>query len=29
MVAEYHKWYGSAALMLVPEAHKRIAKPMP
>jgi len=27
MVAEYHKWYGSAALMLVPEAHKKIARP--
>jgi hypothetical protein len=27
MVAEYHKWYGSAALMLVPEASKRIVKP--
>ena len=26
MVAEYHKWYGSAAVMLVPEAHKRIGK---
>ena len=27
MVAEYHKWYGSAALMLVPDAHKKITKP--
>jgi uncharacterized protein YciI len=26
MVAEYHKYYGSAALMLVNEAHGRIAK---
>lgn len=26
MVAEYHKHYGSAALMLVRDAHKRIAK---
>ena len=26
MVAEYHKYYGSAALMLVNEAHNRIAK---
>ena len=26
MVAEYHKYYGSAALMLVNEAHHRVAK---
>ena len=26
MVAEYHAYYGSAALMLVREAHERIAK---
>jgi len=26
MVAEYHKYYGSAALMLVPETHAKIAK---
>ena len=26
MVAEYHKWYGSAAVMLVPDAHKTIEK---
>lgn len=26
MVAEYHKYYGSAALMLVNEAHAKIAK---
>jgi uncharacterized protein YciI len=26
MVAEYHKWYGSAALMLVPDAHPTVAK---
>ena len=26
MVAEYHKYYGSAALMLVNEAHKQVAK---
>jgi uncharacterized protein YciI len=26
MVAEYHRFYGSAALMLVREAHERIAK---
>jgi len=27
MVAEYHAWYGSAALMLVPEYHDRLARP--
>ncbi len=26
MVAEYHKYYGSAAVMLINEAHKKIAK---
>jgi hypothetical protein len=26
MVAEYHKWYGSAAMMLVPDAHGKVAK---
>jgi uncharacterized protein YciI len=26
MVAEYHKYYGSAALMLVNDAHSRVAK---
>ncbi|HJV70827.1 YciI family protein [Ideonella sp.] len=26
MVAEYHKYYGSAALMLVNEAHQRVTK---
>jgi uncharacterized protein YciI len=26
MVAEYHKYYGSAALMMVRDAHKRIGK---
>lgn len=27
MVAEYHKWYGPAALMLVPDASRKIVKP--
>ena len=27
MVAEYHPFYGSAALMLVPDNHARITKP--
>jgi len=27
MVAEYHPWYGSAAVMLVPETHARLEKP--
>lgn len=27
MVAEYHRWYGSAAVMLVPEAHERLLAP--
>jgi hypothetical protein len=26
MVAEYHRYFGSAALMLVNDAHKKIAK---
>ena len=26
MIAEYHKWYGSAALMLVNEAHEKMGK---
>jgi uncharacterized protein YciI len=26
MVAEYHKYYGSAALMVVPETHNRVQK---
>jgi uncharacterized protein YciI len=26
MIAEYHKWFGSAALMVVPDTHKKIAK---
>jgi uncharacterized protein YciI len=26
MIAEYHKYYGSAALMLVTEAHDKVAK---
>jgi uncharacterized protein YciI len=29
MVAEYHKFYSSAALMTVAETHKRIARRMP
>ena len=29
MVAEYHRWYGSAAAMIIPEIHDRIAKPSP
>lgn len=29
MVAEYHKYYGSAALMTVGDLHKRIAKKSP
>ena len=27
MVAEYHKWYGTAGLMVVPDTHKKITKP--
>lgn len=26
MIAEYHKWYGSAAVMLVNEAHEKMGK---
>jgi hypothetical protein len=26
MVAEYHKYYGSAALMTVRDGHRRVAK---
>lgn len=29
MVAEYHPWYGSAALLMVPETHARIARRQP
>ena len=29
MVAEYHRWYGSAAAMLIPEVHDRLAKKSP
>lgn len=29
MVAEYHPWYGSAALMLVPETHRRLEPAQP
>ena len=29
MVAEYHKYFGSASLMLVNEWHKKITKPEP
>lgn len=29
MVAEYHKHFGSAALMQVPATHKRLVKPAP
>ena len=29
MVAEYHRYYGSAALVQVPEAHGKIAKKQP
>ncbi|WP_460832848.1 YciI family protein [Lysobacter humi (ex Lee et al. 2017)] len=25
MVAEYHRWYGSAAAMMIPELHERLA----
>lgn len=27
MVAEYHRWYGSAALMLVPDMHRKLVPP--
>ena len=26
MIAEYHKWFGSAAVMVVNETHKKVAK---
>jgi chitinase len=26
MIAEYHLWYGSAAAMMIPEVHEKIAK---
>lgn len=29
MVAEYHRWYGSAATMLIPEWHARLSPPKP
>jgi uncharacterized protein YciI len=29
MVADYHPWYGSAAAMMLPEIHARIAPPAP
>jgi uncharacterized protein YciI len=29
MVAEFHRWYGSAALMLTPELHERLQPPKP
>jgi uncharacterized protein YciI len=29
MVAEYHPWYGSAAAMMLPEIHARIAQKAP
>jgi hypothetical protein len=29
MVAEYHAYYGTAALMLVNDLHKRLAPPRP
>ena len=29
MVAEFHPWYGSAAVMLLPELHKRVEPPAP
>ncbi|HJR73360.1 MAG TPA: YciI family protein [Luteimonas sp.] len=27
MVAEYHRWYGSAAVMTIPEVHEKLAPP--
>lgn len=27
MVAEYHRWYGSAGVMIVPEVHRQVAPP--
>jgi len=29
MVAEYHRWYGSAAAMAIPELHERLAPKRP
>jgi uncharacterized protein YciI len=29
MIAEYHTYYGSAALKLIPETHEKLAKPSP
>jgi len=29
MVAEYHRWYGSAATMMIPEIHDRLAREAP
>jgi uncharacterized protein YciI len=29
MVAEYHPWYGSAAVMLIPELHEQLQPPKP
>ena len=27
MIAEYHRWYGSAAAMLIPELHNQLQPP--
>jgi uncharacterized protein YciI len=29
MVAEYHRWYGSAGVMLLPELHERLVRKAP
>ena len=29
MVAEYHRWYGSAAVMMIPEVHEKISPKSP
>lgn len=29
MVAEYHPWYGSAAVMMLPEIHVRLTPDAP
>ena len=29
MIAEYHPWYGSAAVMLIPDLHKQLEPPAP
>jgi uncharacterized protein YciI len=29
MVAEYHPWYGSAAVMMIPELHGKLARKAP